>query len=767
STLSYDQIRAIYEDSSGLIWIGTYGGGIDKVDRRKKLFYHYQNDPQNTNSLNQNIVWSILEDPDNILWIGTNGGGLNKFDRDKNRWWHFLNNPSDSHSLSHNIVRVITRDKKGQYWLGTHGGGVNLFDPRKETFLRIQNDPEDSGSLSHNQIRTIFEDRSGTIWIGTYGGGLNRLIPDPEKGKVPKFQRYVYDPADPTSLSNNIVRVVYEDRRGTIWLGTEGGGLNRFDPLTEKFYSYKNDPGDQNSISSNHIFSILEDRTGNLWLSTWGGGLNKFDRENNRFIHYTRDNGLPSDAIYGILEDKQGNLWLSSNAGLTKFDPIDLTIRNYDVDDGLQSDEFNGGSFFRSIAGEMFFGGIYGFNTFYPDQIEDNTYIPPVIFTGIKKLNQPIALNHPLTDQSEITFTHKDYVFSIEFAALDYTTPMKNKYAYKMEGLDENWVTTDAKRRFATYTTLPPGEYIFRVKGSNNDGLWNEQGTALKIIILPQVWQTWWFRAIIFLVIIFIVYLLYKRHMKNIKMKTELQTARKTQMSIMPGESPQLSGFDIAGICIPANEVGGDFFDYFWMDDQKQNLGIAVGDVSGKAMKAAMIAVLTDGMLCSLTQDAISTDQIMSKLNRPLYTKLEKNMFTALLLASLETKTRTFRFTNAGINEPLLKSAGKVNPLASSGPRHPLGAQSEIKYKENLIQLKPGDTLVIYSDGVVETRNSRKESYEEKKLIYLISQIDTTRLTAEMIKDAIVRDVDRFRGNAPRYDDMTVIVVNVKESQST
>ncbi len=765
TTISNNEIRAIYEDRSGLLWIGTYGGGIDKVDKGKRQFTLYEPNPRDPNSLSHPIVWSIYEDEAGVLWIGTHGGGLNRFDRRRNQWKHYRHNAEDPNSLSNDIVRVVYEDRSGMLWLGTHGGGINQFDRKTEKFTRYLNDPNDSTSLSRNEIRVIYEDRSGVLWIGTYGGGLDRLVPGDKPGSPPTFVHYRNDSNNPNSLSNDFIRVIYEDRSGVFWIGTEGGGLDKLDRESETFTHYRSDPNNPNSLNNDYIFSIHEDQSGFLWLGTWGGGLNKLvpsDSEGSHptFIHYTEKDGLPNDAVYGILEDEQGNLWLSTNNGLSKFDLKTGAFKNYSAEDGLQGNEFNGGSFYKSRSGEMFFGGIEGFNAFYPDQIKDNPYVPPIVITAFQKLNKEVEFEKPILVIKELELSYKDYVFSFEFAALDFTAPEKNMYAYKMEGLDEDWIYTSSKKRFATYTTLAPGTYTFRVKGSNNDGVWNEKGTAMQIIITPPIWKTSWFQSIAALLLLGLAYILFRRRLKNIRLKTELQAARYAQMSIMPQADPQIEGFDISGICIPANTVGGDFFDYFWLNKERTKFGIAIGDVSGKAMESAMTAVMTNGMIYAKVEaHDISIKEMMTSLNHPMYLKTDKKMFTALCLVSLDIKTRELILTNAGLIEPLLKSSDSIEYIESVGSKHPLGLVENVTYQEKKVQLKSGDILIFLTDGIPEAQNNARELYSDEKIKSQFQKLDTSTLSAKEIKEKIIDDVRRFSGTAAQHDDMTMVVV--------
>ncbi|MFC2103184.1 sigma 54-interacting transcriptional regulator [Bacteroidota bacterium] len=528
-SLSYNEIRSLFKDKSGTMWIGTYGGGIDKVSRGAGEFILYKYRPDNNNSLSHPIVWSIHEDENEILWIGTHGGGLNKFNRKQNEYTYYKHDPNNNNSISNDIVRVIIEDSDGIFWIGTHGGGINKFNPETNSFMAYRHNPANANSLAFDEIRSIYEDRDGTIWIGTYGRGLDKFNKENET-----FTHFVYDPNNDKSISNNFVRTIYEDKSGNLWVGTEGGGLNKLDRANNTFQHFNSNPADSSSLSSDYIFAIHEDSEGILWLGTWGGGLNRFDPKTSKAEIVTTDDGIPSNAIYGILEDEEGNLWLSTNNGLSRFNPKTHLVNNYNVKDGLQNNEFNGGSFFKSKSGEMFFGGIKGFNSFYPEKIKDNTFIPQTVITSFKIFNKEVKYDRPIYSINEIDLSYEDYVFSFEFASLDFSAPEKNKYLYKMEGLDEEWIQTSFSRRFATYTTLPPGEYVFTVKGSNSDGIWNESGTFVNITIRPPFWMTWWFRAVVILLIALAVYLLYKKRVKILEKKRKALAERleeKTKLS--------------------------------------------------------------------------------------------------------------------------------------------------------------------------------------------------------------------------------------------
>jgi ligand-binding sensor domain-containing protein/serine/threonine protein kinase len=484
-SISSNKAISIYEDRSGVLWIGTYDGGLSKYDPKRRRFASYNFDPKNPN------VKAIYEDSGGALWVGTYVGGLKKYDPKSGTIVSYLNDLKNPASISGNDIEVIWGDREGNLWIATREKGLNRYNPKEREFTVYRHDPKNTHSISSDYILSIYEDRSGILWIGTYGGGLNRF--DPESGT---FTAYRHDPEKPNSITGNNIYAISGDRSGALWIGTQGGGLNKFDPVSQTFTAFRNDPKDPKSLSNSLIVSIYEDRKGVLWVGT-AGGLNRFEPSSGSFTQFTEKDGLANDFIYGILEDSDGNLWLSTNKGISKFNPLIREFKNYDVGDGLQSNEFNSGAYFKSRRGEMFFGGINGLNRFYPDQIKDNPYIPPVAITSFKILDNPtvkasliMAQSVGLVDQA-LELSYKENVFSFEFSALNFTRPEKNQYAYILEGFDKDWIKSGTQR-YVRYTNLDPGEYVFRVKGSNNDGVWNEKGTTVRIKIMPPPWRTWW-----------------------------------------------------------------------------------------------------------------------------------------------------------------------------------------------------------------------------------------------------------------------------------
>jgi signal transduction histidine kinase/ligand-binding sensor domain-containing protein/CheY-like chemotaxis protein len=523
SSLTNNSVRIIYQDRLGVLWLGTWGGGLNILDREKIRFKHYQANPDAPNSLGFNSIFSIGEDPSGILWIGTWGGGLYKFDRKKNKCTHYWANLDEQNSLNNNTVKTILLGREGVMWLGTWGGGLNKFDPAEETFVHYKNNPNDPSSLSNNFINAVYEDQSGLLWIGTWGG-LDKFNPRKET-----FIHYKNSPNDPSSLSNDFINAIYEDQPGLLWIGTWGGGLNKFVLEKNIFTYYKNNPDNSNSLSNDRVTSVYKSKDGVLWIGTRGGGLNKFEIDRNLWTNYSEKEGLADNVVYGILEDHHANLWLSTNKGISKFNPQNGTFKNYDVNDGVEANEFNTGAACKSrMSGEMFFGGMNGFNSFYPERIKDNSYIPPVVITAFKKFNQPVILDKAISEIEEIRIPQKDNFFSFEFAALNYRNPGRNQYAYRLEGFDKKWVQCGT-RRYASYTNLSGGTYIFRVKGSNNDGIWNKKGASVKIIILPPFWETWWFRLLALIFILGGIYLFFQLRTRGVE-------AQRVKLEALVGE---------------------------------------------------------------------------------------------------------------------------------------------------------------------------------------------------------------------------------------
>ncbi len=489
-SLSDDRVTAVFQDRGGVLWVGTYDG-LNRWNPLTGNFAHFKSDPKVADSLSSNLVMAFHDEPDGSIWVGTYGGGLDLVEPESGVVERFRSHPARPRSLSDDRVMSLLVDSRGTLWAGTFDGGLNRLDRRTGTFRRYLHDPRDPTSLSADGVTAILEDRSGILWIGTYRGGLNRYDP-----ALDAFTSYRSDPDRPNSLSSDRVVALYEDSWGLIWVGTDGGGLNRFDPASGRFTHFRHDPADPSSLSGDTIWTVHEDRRGTLWIGTETGGFSRWlpeDRRGHRphFRRFTRRDGLLSSVVYGILSDRAGQLWLSTNRGLSSFDPVRETFRHFDTSHGLQSNEFNAGAYFETRDGKMLFGGPNGFNAFYPAAVALNRHVPPVEITAFRRFNERLDLGGPLSTIDRVELTHRDSVIGFEFVALDFTAPEKNRYAYRLEGFDEAWIEAGNMRQ-ATYTNLDPGAYTFRVRGSNNDGVWSEIPAELAIAVAPPPWRSRW-----------------------------------------------------------------------------------------------------------------------------------------------------------------------------------------------------------------------------------------------------------------------------------
>ncbi len=504
-SLSNDRLLTAFQDRGGVMWVGTQGGGVNKWNPITRSFSHYQADPAGAAGLSSNSVFAFSQDAAGRLWVGTLGGGLNVVDRESGRFTYHRHDPSDPASLPGDQITALYHDRDRTLWVGTLGSGLGRRASGSRKFRNYRHDPERLGSLSNDNVSAIVQDLDGAIWIATHGGGLNRFEEAAPGAASETFTSFLHDPARPRSLSDDHLNSLAVGTDGSLWAGTFGGGLNRLDGATSDdgaaFQRLQHEPERLESLSSNAISALHVDPDGVLWVGTLVG-LNRLDElgEAARFRHYSELDGLANNNVWGIQSDGEGRIWVSTNNGLSRLDPQTEKFKNYDRSHGLQGSEFNFGAHFQNAEGELFFGGTNGFNVFLPEEIEPNPSVPPVVLTAFTKLNQPVPLNRPVFDVGKIALDYRDDIVSFEFAALDYTAPEKNRYRYRLEGFNNRWIDNGHRRR-VDFTDLDPGDYVFRVQGSNNDGVWNEKGLSLAILVTPPFWQTWWFRGLALLAV--------------------------------------------------------------------------------------------------------------------------------------------------------------------------------------------------------------------------------------------------------------------------
>ncbi|MDB5120114.1 MAG: hypothetical protein JWN56_1332 [Sphingobacteriales bacterium] len=482
NSLSQNSIYDIFQDKNGSIWIGTYYGGVNVVYPNLMPFHIYQNSKYYS-SLSSNVISAIIEDKKQNLWIGTEAEGLNYYDRVNSKFHAYKSNPKDPKSPSSVLVKSIIEDKEGKIWIGYHQGGLDLFNAQSGTFKHFRNNRKNPASLSSNDVNSVFEDSFGRFWVGT-NKGLNLF-----NSKPGTFKLYPLHP------KSEVILTIFEDSRKNVWLGTENGPyiLKKGSKVFNNALTYKK----ENLFREKSVNCITEDSNGDIWIGLYHSKLIRYNPNSNHFKSYQIKNGLPSNNVLGVLEDNDGNLWISTDNGLSKFNLKKGIFKNYNAKDGLPGNEFNYGSYFKDSQGELFFGTLKGLISFFPNQVTENPSSASVVFTGLKLFNKPVNTNstdHILKKDigmtKEITFSHDQNIFALDFAVLNYIRSNKNEYAYKLDGFEKNWnyVTIPS----ATYTNLPAGEYTFLAKGTNNDGVWSANPAKLTIRILPPLWKTWW-----------------------------------------------------------------------------------------------------------------------------------------------------------------------------------------------------------------------------------------------------------------------------------
>jgi len=513
SSLSNNHILNLLIDNSGVLWIGTHGNGLNLYDKNASKFKSYNTNAGSRILLKDKNIKSIHEDlNEEAIWIGSHSGGLVKYNYENKRIKYY----STANCLKYNRIQTIVQESGGSLWLGGFIGGLQKFNPKTRVCTQYLHNPFDSKSISNNNVNSTLIDNYERLWIGTYGGGIN-LFNQNKKN----FIRFKNNPQDSLSISSDMTRVIYQDSDGHIWIGSEGGlSLVVEDKNEIKFK--KIDLG--RKLSGIHVFSICEvisGKTKTLWLGTEGDGIIGYAPSENKIRHYTTADGLPNNVIYSIQYDLNGNLWIGSNFGLSKFNLSDSSFTNFTEEDGLQSNEFNSGASCRRRNGELLFGGINGINAFYPNNIKQNDFQPPIVLTDFRIFNDPVPINGSVLNQSlcytnAVDLPYSKNIFSFEFAALHYFKSEKNEYAYSLKGFEDKWNYINSDRRYVTYTNLDPGNYIFKVKATNNDGIWNTIEKQVNIIIHPPFWQQWWFRFSMILIIAGILYLLHRYRLRRL-----------------------------------------------------------------------------------------------------------------------------------------------------------------------------------------------------------------------------------------------------------
>jgi diguanylate cyclase (GGDEF)-like protein len=500
-SLPDSNIVSLYEDRTGLLWIGTKAGGIARWNPRSWSFGHHRFGAEGADN-----VTSFAVDSRGKLWVGSFGAGVASIDAQSGAVKRYSRGSHSPMSPRDDTVMAIAVDDRDRVWLGTMSAGVERLDPARGEIKHFDHIPGDPASLPAAGVMSLMRDARGRIWVGTYGGGLARI--DPVTDRV---THYPHGLSETEGLTGDRATALAEDRNGLIWIGTDGGGLSVLDPGSGRFLHYAHNAHDPGSLSADTVYALHVDDKGVVWVGTRGGGLDRvigapFAKQPVHFENLSESEGLPNSSVYGIESDATGRLWVSTNRGIAALRSEDRSVRNFLRSHGLQGDEFNFGAHLRAPDGTLYFGGVNGYNAFVPERLQFNTMPPPVVLTEILKLNRPVSAAPEALSRLELGF--RDAVVTLRFAALDFAGPAENRYQYRLEGFDTDWVSAGGGRQ-ATYTNLDGGKYVFRVRAANSDGRWNEAPLSLTLHVSPAPWASWWARVLYALVGLAVLFLLW------------------------------------------------------------------------------------------------------------------------------------------------------------------------------------------------------------------------------------------------------------------
>lgn len=811
-SLSDNAVISICVDRNSVWWIGTENGGVNKFAASQKKFDVYQPANKLSQKAEQNNVYSVAIQKDNII-VGTRGGGLITFDQD---FYNISQYETDKElSFDFSDVNVFTEDPQdGSLWAGTDGNGLFHLTADFKAIENYRFISGDSNSLSNNAIKSLLFDDNGLLWIGTFGGGLNRF-----DKKARKFDNF---PIDSHNKMRNVVLTLYEDSQKRLWVGTNGHGLMLFDRKKLQFSSFQNNRNDLKSISNNVVYALHEDEAGYLWVGT-GGGLNMFDSEKESFIVYNQQVGLANDMVIGILQDKNHNLWLSTYNGLSKFNLVTKTFQNYYDTDGLPSNTFNEGACFKNKNGKLFFGTANGLIAFFPDSIVHSDYEPTIYLTDFKVYNQSIGIGESvngkvLYDKSiffvdKIDLSYKHNVISFEFAALDFASPDKIQYQYMMQNFDTQWNTTNSDNRIATYTNLPGGTYVFKVRSTNSDGVLTDNTLNVVVNVDPPFWKTSWFYslAVIFIIISIYVYVKYREHLHIVeKNKLELQVRERTQEINMQKEELQRQSElleekntdltrtnlllndsidyakriqdamlpDIEVIkktlpeCFvyyhPRDKVSGDFY---WFYEQNEKLFLVAADCTGHGVPGAFMSMIGSTLLNEIViekQEKVPSE-ILKLLNAGVIKALNQNTARNqsqddgmdISICCIDRKQNRIEIACANHTVYLIYQ-DTLNVI--QGDIFSIGGIFSLKenrdFTNHVFELKSGTTLYMFSDGFQDqfggARNKKFMANRFRDLLF--KQHGVLMAEQEQMLD---ETFNQWKGKNRQVDDVLIMGVRL------
>lgn len=781
------EVLSVLEDKSGIFWIGTLSG-LYKADSKGKFRTFRFSDffPDMPASIDVIASMEITDDDD--LWIGTWGSGIFRISRSHGGIQEYSTRmASRNRGISDDFVHAILQDKNGRILIGTRNG-VDYFDERNNGFVSFCNliSPGACEIFRSNRINSIIQDSKGDYWFAT-NNGLHRI-------SNRSVESFFAIPGNENSIPSNLVRAIVEGKDGNYYIGTNDG-LVKYDYENKIFTRYRRKQRVETfSISNNEITCLHEDNAGNLWVGTISG-LNLFYKNTETFIVFSEKDGLPNNLIYAIEQDAIGKIWVSTNKGLASINPSSWEITRYDMADGLQNYEFNIGASARSTSGELFFGGISGFNSFYPEFIRVNNHIPNIVITSVTKITPQGPRILRGKEIEVVKMEPGEDAFSIEFTALDFTRPEKNNFAYKMEGLDNNWVFI-GNRSFATFTKLPPGEYTFRVIGSNNDLVWNEEGTSIRVIVLTPFYKSVIAFVIYFVVFLAVIYSIFHYRtsslrksnqilkekelaaieiarqkeeltIKNKNITDSINYAKRIQMALLPSEKLFGKIFPDSFIFYnPKDIVSGDFY---WVAEKKNKVFFAVVDCTGHGVPGAFMSIIGLELLRNIVnvQGIETPSEILNKLNVDF-----GNIFSFGVDHDMTLRDgMDIGFCVIHKDNPKLEFAGAFSSMylirnnsinEIKGDRFSVGLIQEEEgngvFQNREIDLKREDIVYLFSDGFADQFGGPEgRKFKYRRFRHLLLNLHSLPMNEQ--KQQIYESMKSWKGNYEQVDDMLIIGV--------
>ena len=807
--LPSNQLYTINSDRSGVLWIGTSEAGVIRFKPGNNRFKNYTLAPHGLGGPDAGFSRGIYASPNenDVIWVGTELGTLQRVYRNGHETEEQYGVRSHVEAVVHGAIRTITEDPLGTLWFSSYEGLCRLNRPSNKVDCFSHN-PADPSSISDNDVFFLHVDRDGMLWATT-DRGLNKMNPT----RPGVFERHIYQPnhseidsgaansnriVPVDSVNENVIWKMFEDRKGLFWLATNGG-LIQFNPHTAEFTGPSQLTGDTNSPLLGNIVGGVTERgvePGIIWVAVQRRGLIGFDTESGAYKQYTKQNSaLPDNISFGIYSDNYGYIWLSTaNQGLVRFNPETEEFRQFTQDDGIAGYGFVGNSHFKSASGELFFGGYGGITAFYPEDIVLDNTPPQVVLTDVLLFNESITpgpdspLKQALVDSEELIFEHNQNSISFDFAVLHFKSPKKNRYAYKLQGFDEDWIEDAGTDRLATYTNLPPGYYTFIVKAANGDGVWNEVGAYINIEILHPWWQQWWayvLYGLVFMGGIFAVDQFQRARLiqreraraelrerdlraeaaetmanylqsENLRQTQELEAARTLQLSMLPQNVPQHETVDLAFFMQTATEVGGDYYDFDLSD--RGILTLAIGDATGHGTKAGTMVTATKSLWHAFARDP-DLASILHKSGTALKQMGLSKLYMALALVRLEGHTLTL--AGAGMPPALLYRAQSkaIERIPLKGI--PLGGPVPFPYQTTQVNLSSGDALLLMSDGFPELFNPEGVMLGYEQSVDVFTEV--ANLSPKGVINHLKQVASNWLAGTTQNDDMTFVVMKVKD----